>query len=178
MRVTRLNSTHKNQLINFINKRDKKSLLFDFNANIDSYLDSTSKFPVLFGAFIKTEIVFTLGIWRWEGLPYATINFLLSKPGHSFFNPYTNGFNLCFNAILEYGCKNNILAYYFFRKKRSKFGILDKKYFSYTEAIIPKNTKPKDFVYWEMMEQQLKPFEGEIRRVMPKPEFLNSLEWL
>ena len=102
-----------------------------------------------------------------------------------FFNPLTNGFKLCLNTILKYGYENGIVAYYVFRKKRQRHNNVyarhgytndeAKKYFSYTEAIIPKNTKPKEYAYWELMNKEIQPFVGEIRRIMFKPEFLDSL---
>ena len=176
---------HKNQFIDFMQKWNNKSLLFDISV-LDAYLDPNSKFPVLFGAFKKQILLFTIGLWKWETLPYATITFLSSRIGCIFFNPLSNGYNLCFDEILKYGHKNGILAYYLFRKKRnnnkiySRHGYVNneaKKYFSYTEAIIPRNTQPKEYSYWELMDKKTKPFCGEIRRIMLKPEFLDSLLW-
>ena len=182
MEVIRLSPCHKRQFIDLTKKRHNNILSIDPDI-LDIYLDPSSRFPVLFGAFRKQRLLSTLGLWRWKALPYATITYLLTQPSRVAFNPVINGFNLCFDKIIEYGHENGILAYYLFQKKRNRhstYGSLLKElggYFAYREAVIPKNTRPKESIYWELMDQEVKPFTGEIRRIMPKPTALNSLVW-
>ena len=180
MRVIRLSFCHKEQVMDLMQKRYSDNTLSTYSAILDAYLDPNSQFPILFGVFQKKRLLSTLGLWKWTALPYATITYLLAQPSKGIFNPLTSGFNLCFNRMIKYGHENGILAYYLFRKKRRArfaYGNLPKelkKYFVYTEAIIPRNTRPRESIYWEIMDKEIKPFTGEIWRIMPKPKVLNS----
>ena len=182
--VIRLDSCHKDQLVDLIQKRHDKMLAMDSDM-LNFYLNPDSKFPVLFGVFQKQKLLSTLGLWKWEALPYATITCLLTQPGSIVFHSFANGFSFCFDEVIRYGHKNGVLAYYSFRKLRkqkktnSVYKVTPehlKKYFAYTEAIIPKNTRPIESIYWELMDKEIKPFTGEIRKTMLKPEFLSNLD--
>ena len=181
--VIRLKSHHKSQIVSLIKERQHfKPLSWILSDHLDIYLNSND-FPVMFGAFQNQKLLSTMGLWRWHGLPYATLTFQLIKPGFVFFNNLTNGYTLLLEKSMEYGSQNDIFVYYVFRKKRSLKAMLktlnlsNKKYFSYTEAVIPKNTRPKESAYWDMMDHEIKPFTGEIKRIKLKPEFLSSLDW-
>ena len=173
MQVVRLKPYHKDQFLDLMRKR--RNILSTNFGILDAYLDVNSKFPVLFGIFQRQKLLSTLGLWRWEVLPYATITYLLTQPGNKFFNRLTNGHSLCFEEMIRYGNENGILAYYAFQKKRKKrpaYEILPKQlkgYLDYTEAVIPKNTQPKESIYWELMDQEIKSFVGEIRRIILWP---------
>ncbi len=179
--VIRLSEKHKAQFIEFIKN---KPLLYDPNDNLSAYFRS-SPFPCIFGAFKKDELMFTLGLYKWTSLPYACMIYLSSQERNMFFNREKNGAGLCFEKMLKYSSENGIVAIYTFRKKRndktfSRGGSLSKEelnWFSYTEAIVPKNTRPKDSGYWKMMDCKTHPWTGEIRRIMPKPEFLHSVNY-
>ena len=84
--VVRLKRCHKDQFISFIKRWGDRA---HFNVNVPNYilhpyLDPNSKFPVIFGSFIKKDLLFTIGLWKWETLPYANISFLSSKRSYGF----------------------------------------------------------------------------------------------
>ena len=161
---------------------------FDFLHNkLDHYLQSSSIFPALFGAFKKEELIYIFGMEKWEGVPYASLTYRKKKKMASVYNPIAQGEVAYTTQMVKYGEKHGIVSFYYFTKQTPYyFNFINKlaknnkdeylsKYFSYTEAIIPKNTKPKEYAYWEIMGFETKPWTGEIRRVMLKPKFLKSV---
>lgn len=181
--VIRLDLSHKSQILEIIKERELKQgrSVWKYDDEIlNKYLDS-SKFPVLFGALQNNKLLSVLGLFKWDNLPYASLTYQLHKIGNKWFKQFTNhGF--CFQKAIKYGEQNNIIAYYFFQKKRTsilrrKKWPIPKNYFEYEEIIIPKNTCPKELAYWNMMDNEVKPFTGEIRRIMLKPQFLNNIYW-
>ena len=172
--VIRLESHHKNQVINLIKERQ-------LSWTISDEMLSPSRFPVLFGVFKNQKLLSTMGLWKWKGLPYVTLSFEIIKPGFAFFNGLTNGHVLLFEKAIEYGSENGIFVFYASRKRKSlkamlKYGKFSvKNYFSYTEVVVPKNTRPKEEAYWDMMDYETKPFAIEIKRMILKPEALDTL---
>lgn len=181
--IVRLKPCHKDQVICLIQERQRvKPLPWIWNNDLDIFLNP-SNFPVLFGAFQNQRLLSTIGLCKWSGLPYISLVFQLISPNFTFFNSLTNGYTFLIEKAIEYGSQNGIFVFYTFRKKRNLKAMLrcwklsNKNYFSYTEAVIPKNTKPEESAYWDMMDHETKPFTGEIKRIMLKPEFLDSMDW-
>lgn len=186
--VTRLSPAHKKEILNLVKSQvdiyhSPWSRLVE---KLNEYLHSSSIFPVFFGLFEREELMYIMGLEKWEGLPYATITYTVGKRNEKIYDHLKKGeIALLLEKIFRYGEKNGIVAFYAFVKKksarlRSKMALNSKnyKYFFYTEAVIPKNTKPKEFIYWWMMDRERKPFTGEIRRCMLKPCFLESVSYL
>ena len=148
-----------------------------------SYYLSPSVFPVLFGAFYKQELLSFMGLHKWEDLPYATLTYHLIRPGAIFFDGSANGTRLLFERVVHYGSQNGIQVFYSqLRFTNPKFfarikWTLPKKYFSWTEAVIPAHTRPELAVYWDMMDHIIKPYSICIKKTMLKPQYLNDLDW-
>lgn len=152
-----------------------------------NYYFSKEKSRYLVGSFSDNqELLSTLGVSQWNHMPYATIQFLLISPQYrNWFRPDRNGFINCVDHAYEIGEKLGIHYYYFFRKAGSLTKSLPiwkrysteriKRYTSFVESFIPKNTKPRHNMYWNIMEKKTWPYDIEIRKVALKPTHFHEL---
>ena len=77
--VARLTSNHKDQITDLIESRLRiKSTPWIDDKTLDMYL-SPSMFPVFFGAFQNQKLLSMMGLFRWNGLPYATVTYLTTS---------------------------------------------------------------------------------------------------
>ena len=175
-----LTPDHKNQILDIIQSRKNLRLRRRqiTSTVLDRYLDPQYALPAFFGAFQNTKLLSLIGIQKLMDFPYAALTYRFKRLENASLDFLSD---LCVAKAIHYARQNGIIAYYVFQRKitaqpqKGDEIRLPENYFSVREVIIPENTRPKENLYWMLMDKQLKPFTGEIRRIMPKSAVLNPL---
>ncbi len=153
---------------------------------LDDFLSEGGR-RTLIGHFNEEEeLTSCIGLFQWSTLPFCTITFLLISPRfRTWFRPKESGYIACLDRLFHLGEKSGLYDYYYFRRRTpirkaqeiwwSSAPPILQKYTSRVEAIIPAGTQPTWRAYAHILENQVWPFDCEIRKISLKAEHFDEI---